>query len=412
MFRRLLSLTLLVVGGSLSLPTAQCLGPDGLTGPCWVTTPANLPVLQPFELPGLNICWTNCDPQEQPNLMQLQPPQRIKCGHYTAILDTFDAAGTHILTGALTLDYTRTWLEISSGPTPRRLQVYRFLAKVDMKQVDPNADPCLVPNCIATWETAFYHGYVDYAFDCATGRMENVITLFHNCDYYIHQQGVSSKPGAFHRGRSFALVAPHTAANPFVPAIRNAQAGPILAEAMRGVLPNPGDPCIFEDPVRQGDLRFLGAGCACPFMPVPPQVSARRVTGFATCRNPLGQSSWFRSLKVYPNLPWYELMSTSLGTWTTDATYPGREHVWADEGAFIVKDFCSQVFGGASGWGEVYYGASTADGWFVEEWPETMLTQFFTDLAANHSFPLPGPPTFPMVGDVKPTRNLIYVNVP
>ena len=36
--------------------------------------------------------------------------------------------------------------------------------------------------------------------------MEAALVLFHNCDRFIHRPGLSSRPGAFHPGMSFALV--------------------------------------------------------------------------------------------------------------------------------------------------------------------------------------------------------------
>lgn len=55
---------------------------------------------------------------------------------------------------------------------------------------------------------------------------------------------------------------------------------------------------------------------------------------------------------------------------------------------------------------------STAKGFTVVVPAGVMLTQNFTDLASNISFTPPTMPVFPLVGNVNPTRNLIYVNVP
>ncbi len=400
-------LSALVLATTHEVVSAQCLGPDGLNGPCWTTNTANLPNFPHATLQGTGICWIRCNPQPQvcTNVV-LAAPVAVACGRYTAALSVSDCVGLPLLTGSVVLDYTRTWDELTPVPPGIHYQVWRFAAKVDMSRVGAVPPSCVVPSCLAVHNTAFYYGYVDYAVDCATGVFETALMLFHNCDSFIHDPDFSSRPGAFHPDGSYALVAPSTAANPFVAGNVTAFTGPIVAEAVRNVPLIVGGPCICEDPVT-GDLRFAGQGCGCPLMLNPKQMTARILRGTGTCVAPGFGLTSFTSVNTSPGFPWFHVMSTSIGTWTTAASYPGMERVWADEAPILYNDSCPILK-----FGELYYGASTSDGYTVVPPVGVMLTQKFLDIASNVSFTPPSMPVFPLVGHVIPTRNLIYVNVP
>jgi len=407
MFRHASSLlAVLALAGSAA---AQCLLPDGLTGPCWAPTQANLPAFPQEKLPGTAIHWVNCDPQPQDCIeVGISAPKETGCGAFQADLDVRSCAGDPLLGGVLTLDYTRTWSEQAPNGY---LQVWRFVAKIDLQRTGMGAAG-IVPPCLAQWPTAFYYGYVDYARDCDSGAFASSIVLFHNCDEFIHDPFLSSTPGVFHPGVTYALVAPSTTANPFVAGNAMAFQGPLISEAVR-TIPVGGNFCLNEEPIAQGSLTALGEGCACVFGLTPKQVTARRLLGAGICNGAGGIPSRFLSLDLSPAFPWLDVITSSIGRWTTNASYPGQEVAWVDEGAFLYHDSCAAGPGNPANYAELHYGASTEHGFPVvpSEGGPAPVTRF-VDLGSNDSLAVPGPLKLPLVGNVMPTRHLIYVNVP
>ncbi len=164
---------------------------------------------------GLGVTWNNCQPGAQPpvQITLSMPVATQRCGEFTAVLDVIDPAnGNILLTGTVTLDYTRTWGEtVNPDPAPE-YQVWRFAAKVDLAS---NAAFAAAPPCLNQWPTAFYYGYVDYALRCGQAQFESAIVLYHACDKFVHNPALSATPGAFHPNASYGLVSPSTAANPF-----------------------------------------------------------------------------------------------------------------------------------------------------------------------------------------------------
>ncbi|MGQ0552436.1 MAG: hypothetical protein ACT4PU_04385 [Planctomycetota bacterium] len=404
------------IAGSLLLlaaPTAsaQCFGPDNLDiGVCCQPTFPTLPPFGPASLGGLGICWNQCSPTATNTLkVSWTPPTQPQCTQYITQLTVADAGGFPMLSGTLVLDYTRTWNEIDT--TGALTQVWRFTAKADLTRVpgSPN-NPCLLPTCLAPvgpYATAFYYGYVDYA-GCTAGGVDNVLVLYHNCDRFIHQPGLSDKPGVFHPGRSYGIVAPHSTLQPFVPANLIAPGGPLVGEATRnvGLITPPPFACMVEDHVVGGAMNLLGAGCVCTMTSNPKQQSLRQLNGTNNCVSTAGTPTGFASLSVnFPVLPWMHLVSTSIGTWTNPVVYPGLEAAWADEGLFIRQDACTGDFV------ELKYGASTSGGW-TPLLPIPVIVTNFTDLADNYTAPLFGPYPTPILGSIRPTDHLIYVNTP
>lgn len=397
-FRTLsLAAAAVAVAGSLS---AQCFSPDGLSGPCCGSTLASLPSFPPQSLPGEGICWDGCDVSAQIcTKVDLGMPMQLNCGVYAVDMKVSDCAGNALLASKLHLDYTRTWNEF---PAPgAELQAWRFVVKADVERSSSAAALCPVPSCLGTWPTAYYYGYLDYAFTCSTGAWEASLVLFHGCDKFQHDQAISDKPGTYHPTTSYALVAPTTAANPFVPAVLPAPGGPVLAEAIRNAAPPTSGACINEEPINQGVVQPVGAACACPFTFFPPQVTARHMEAASLC------GSDFRSLNVFPNFPWFEVMSTSIGTWTTGASYPGPEAAWVDEGVFLHTEACSAT--GGTLYAEIKYGATTERGYDAASAAGLVIDKM-TDMVDNYSVQIGTPLTLPMVGSVKPTRHLFYVN--
>ncbi len=405
-------LACVLLAGAVPAASAQCFGPDNLdiAGACCQPNFANLPPFPAASLPGLGICWNNCAvASTNPLKVAWATPAQPFCGEFTTPLTVSDGtSGATLLTGTLVLDYTRTWNEVDTAGTVT--QVWRFTAKADLSAAaGAPAGACPLPTCIAPagpWPTAFYYGYVDYVSCAVAGPWENVLVLFHNCDRFIHAPGLSSRPGVFHPGRSYAIVAPHSTVQPFIPMNSIAAGGPLVGEATRDVNSIVGAPCTTEDPVIAGAMTPLGAGCVCTMTLNPKQQTLRKFDGTTLCPTTAGGASGWASLNInFPFLPWLHMVSTSIGTWASPAVYPGQEACWVDEGLFAVQDACTGDFV------ELKYGASTAKGWPVLL-PIPVIVTNFTDLADNYSAPLFGPYPLPLNGNVMPTDHLVYVNEP
>ncbi len=390
---------------------AQCFGPDGLdVGPCCAPTLANVPLFSGAALPGLGICWTTCTVTGQQNLrVDWTLPRNPSCGQYDTLLTVSDAFGTPLMSGKLMMDYTRTWLETDLAGGAR--QVWRFTAKADLFQIPGGTPPCTVPSCITPaggQGTAFWYGYVDYSACAATGQFENALVLYHACDKFIHQPGLSDRPGVFHPAGSYAIVAPHSPAQPFAPFNQVASGGPLVGEAARNidtVTPQPA-PCVVEDPVVAGAMNPLGAGCMCTFTAQPKQQTLRNFSGTTACVNAIGVPGGWASLNIlFPTLPWIHMVTTSIGRWTSPLTYPGQESAWVDEGLFVHHDPCAGDFI------EIKYGGTTRDGW-AATLPSGLPVKNFTDLVSNYSAPLFGPYPGPVYGSTQTSDHLIYVNEP
>lgn len=414
MLRAVVSSVLVVTLLAGAVPSARaqgCFGPDNLdiAGACCQPVLPNLPPFPAGGLGGLGICWNNCQVGTTNDLkVSWTPPLQVACAQYTSQITVADAnTGLPVLSGNMVLDYTRTWDEVGVSGTLE--QVWRFVAKVDLAPVPGNGAPCPVPPCLqpaGPYSGAFYYGYMDYSTCTAAGGWQNALVLFHNCDRFIHAPGFSSRPGQFHPGRSFAIVAPHSTAQPFVPANLLATGGPLVGEAARGVNTFGPAVCVNEDPVLAGAMTPLGAGCVCTLAINPKQQTLRQLQAQTQCPNTAGAPGGFASLNVnFPAIPWLHIVTTSIGTWTAAGLYPGAEAVWVDEGLFVHQDGCT------GDWIDLKYGASTRGGW-PAILPSGLPVAHFTDMADNWSAPVTGPYPLPINGNVFPTDRLVYVNEP
>lgn len=405
-FAARLSAAVLTLFALVPTSQAQCFGDDNLGSvPCCTPTFANLPTFPATSLESQGICWDACQLSAQTCMkVSLGAPMPSLCSTFTAPIETFDCAGAPLLKGLVTLDYTRTWEEtpvIGAAPT----QVWRFAAKVDMAASTVATPGCPVPACsLLPGSTAFYYGYVDYALNCATGAFDTAIVLYHGCDKFIHDPAYSSVPGAFHPTRTFAIVGPDTAANPFVPGIALPPGGALLNEAMRRVTPDPIGSCFAEEHIQQGVFQPLITGCLCPLGFQPPQQAGNHLEATGIC------GGAFKSLNLWPLVPWFELTTTSIGRWSNGSSYPGPEHASVAEGLVLYDDACDptgitlQTF-------DIFYGALTQGGYAIPPTPVMVLTDRFLDLASNYSLPTSLPVVLPLFGKVAPTDHLIYVNM-
>ena len=406
--------TLSLAALSLIAPYAsgQCPQPDGFSGPCCTQTTPNLPQLPGAQISSLGVCWDHCVPTDQEQIRILwQTPAQTACAQYTAPIDVFDSAGAPIMTGKLVLDYTRTWTEID--PAGNQHQVWRFVAKADMSPVTTagTVPACPVPACLlptGAHQTAFFYGYVDYARPCGSLAFRNSIVLHHTPDFFIHKPGLSDRPGSFHADRSYALVGPHSAAAPFIPMNLPAPGGPLFDEAVRKTGTNF---CLTEERIGSGALTPFAQGCLSGiFTPAPTQYTLSTFGGTGTCPNPVTgvPSSFAAQFIAFPTLPWPYMVTTSIGCWTDPAAYPGQECAFVNEGLFRYHDACFNP----QDYFEIYYGATTIEGWDVAPTPVGIPSKNFIDLADNFSLAVGSPVALPILGSIRPTDHLIYVNVP
>ena len=412
--------TTLIAGFLLALSpaaSAQCFGPDNLNvGGCCAPTQANVPAFDDAAMGALGICWNNCAVAAQTSLRVNWPtPAFLNCAQYsTTVTVTDGATGLPILGGPMVLDYTRTWTELNPA-TGSLVQVWRFAAKADLSPLSPTVTPppCPVPPCLfplGPHQTAFYYGYVDYSRECSAGSLfENVLVLYHGSDWLQHRSPISSKPGVFHPATSYAIVAPHTAATPFVPANLPAPGGPLISEAVR-LAAIPGATCITEERIASGDLLPFVLGCMSPPSLVSTQVTLSLYSGIGSCPDATGVPSGFSASSLgFPTLlPWPYLVTTSIGRWASLATYPGQEIAWVDEGFFKYRDSCSSIE-----YFDVFYGGSTDEGWdVIPLFPGDPNTKKFKDIADNYTAPVVGFHPLPLLGHIMPTDHLIYTNTP
>jgi hypothetical protein len=413
---------------SLSLTAAAfgqigCFVPDNLDGPCCAQIGVNLPPLPAFTLPGTSIAWDACALAGQVcSSISLQAPAPTPvCGQFSANLRVQDCAGATLLQGQAVLDYARTWVEQGNvatpqGPAPVDFQVYRFLLKVDLlpQAGVPVVPSVTVPSDLLLNNSAFYYGYVDYARVCQTGSFQQSIVLFHASDFLINFPGISSGVAGANPIRSHALVAPDTAANPFVPAAFAVVNGVVNEDSVRTIgNPNmPGAPASCrteEDLFAGGSYIPIAFGCMSPPMLGPVQTAVIQMTGNSNC------GSAFQSLNLFGITPWIETVSTSIGNWTTGVNYPGPERVRADEGLFSYRDGC---LAGGPGAGngqslEIFYGAETLGGFpsqLVEPGGVIIPVNRFVDLASNWRRPAGTPLMLPAIGKVMNSFHIISTN--
>ncbi len=398
-----------LAGGEASAQV-PCTGPDNLWGwNCCQLIPATLPNFTQATLPGLGICWTNCQPQTLNQIkVDWTPPFQVQCSEYLTKLTVTDINTTlPIMQGSMVLDYTRTWTEVD--PAGNLVQVWRFAAKADLSPVLVGiVPPCPAPSCLPPFgnqNTAFFYGYVDYATNCSSGITQNVCVLYHACDFFIHNPALSSAGGVYHPKQSYAIVAPHSTAQPFSVVKSPSGSGPLIGEGTRDLSNFPGGPCVANDGIVQGQLNLLGGACLCPLSAAPKQHQFRTFSGTTNCPTFAGTQGNFQALNIgFPtSLPWFYLTTTNIGVWTNPNVYPGKENAWVDEGLFLRQTGCAgDVI-------SVEYGGSTKNGWSILH---PVLLTACIDIADNYTAPLFGPYTFPILGNVMQTDRVTFTFTP
>lgn len=410
-------LTTIAAAGALALAppaTGQCVGPDNLdAGTCCGPVTPNFPIwTQGFE-PGLGVCWDNCVPSTQNDLLvSWIPPQPSGCASYTSQLTVMDApSGAPLLAGTMNLDYTRTWYELNASG--QDVQVWRFLVKADLASVTIAGPDCPIPDCLqplGSQSTAFFYGYLDYAQLCSNPAVvyQHALVLFHGCDFLIHKPGLSSAGGTYHPTKSYAIVAPHSTVQPFVPGNLPFTGGGLAFEGFRGNTPVGGAiTCQTEDRLVSGAIQPFAQGCLCPLSFTPPQNTLSFVSGVGNCAFVPGQTNDFESLNLaFPTLPWPYMVTTSIGRWSSPAVYPGQEAASVNEGLFRTFDICDNV-----DYFEVKYGSTTEGGWTAFVYPGGPPATRLFDLVDNWTAPVGGPHPLPLMGNVMPTDHLVYTTI-
>ncbi len=387
---------------------AQCGLDDQLSaGGCCSQVGLNIPSFPDFGIQSKAIRWDACGLAAQGCVTVSfgSPMPTPRCGVFDIEAKVIDCAGVALLEGKGTLDYTRTWTEVrpqSVGTPPTDYQVWRFLLKIDMTApVLPSLHP-LLPNSLNSCPSVFYYGHVDYASDCATGLLEHSVSMYHGADRFSHGPIISSCASTLDPISSFAIVGPDTAANPFVPSDFLINPGSLQAEAMRSVDSPVPFACNVEERIAQGFFNPVGFGCLTPPSTASIHQSSVDVSAFGQC------GSNFQTLNVGGGvIPWRRLISTSLGRWSTNSVYPGPEALRADEGLFVYNDSCVGTPDFV-----VFYGAETLGGYQVVPGPtpSVLPSQHFVDLVSNWTAPIGGVISLPLLGDVQPSKYLIYVN--
>jgi len=411
-FLFVLPLVAVLLNGRMSAQS-DCYLPDNLDGSC--CSAAAFPMVPQFslpeEIPALGLCFDHCaEPQTHNVRIDFGETFYGGCDSFTALMIVLEGAfsPTQLLIGNLTADYSRTWSEFGPGG---KILVWRYIVRVDLgvpQALDPT--PCIVPACITPGEIetdAFFYGYLDFAVCLDAVPQEEpivVLMLYHNTDYFIHMASVSSNPGVYHPAQSYAIVAhsvPLIAQNNFVAASN------VVPEA---TAPN-------YHPV-YGAMRDFGYMNHCyapsyilPLTAILKIISTGCSGGFKTLRefstdNTLCNSAAWHSLTYgFPSLPWYHMVSTSIGRWTASSVYPGNQNVWADEGLFSHQEECGSKLL------EVKYGATTentVNGYEMVEPIEGLRA--FTDLVDNYTAPWLGPYPPILVGFVMSSDHVIYVS--
>ena len=166
---------------------------------------------------------------------------------------------------------------------------------------------------------------------------------------------------------------------------------------------------MTEEYITGGNVSPFVTGCMSPPSLAAGQVTLSLYQGSGSCPDTSGLTSGFQATALaFPTLPWPYLVTTSIGTWTGVATYPGPEMAWVDEALVRYYDSCV-----SNDFFEVLYGASTDQGWtVVPTSPVFPPTQRFRDMADNWSAPVVGIHPLPILGHIMPSDHLIYTNIP
>ena len=378
--------------------SAQCNQPDQLQGACCAPTQLNVPNFPSAELFGSALRYDACSAIDLGECVEIKlgaPQPTPNCSVFTSSLEVVDCSGTAVLEGTLRLDYARTWLETGPGGL---MQVWRYLVKVDMMRSSTGVESeNIIPSSLDTYDSIFYHGYVDYARRCQSGVLDVVLGLYHGCDRLQHQPGLSFNPGVFDPETQFAIVATSNPAQVFVPNVFPAASQPVTTTALRTTST---PVCQNRQPGDQGQYLFQGEGCLCPASLNSQQFASINMRAGSVC------GSDARTLNVTPNAPWPDLLTISLGNFSDPNLYPGDEQLRVDEGLFLYRDACAESVDY-----EVFYGVETKNGFPAQPLEGAGQLNHLVDLAGNWINPVNQPLSLPAIGAVLPTRHLIHLTL-
>jgi hypothetical protein len=356
---------------------AQC-GPDGLAGgPCCTAAAANIPAIPAMQLDCRSICFNGCNVSQQSldcvNLGPHVPAMfggAIQCGVYDLRFRVkICGTPTFLYNGVLKAFYSRTWNEFPvAGATP--IQVWRFVVNGDLLPTAALTGICRKPPCTnaGNFTRVYFSGYMDYAFDCASGAWSVAFAISHECDAIHHPPG-SARPGVFHPTRSYSIVGPGTG---FVPAnVGPRSDGAITANALRWNpwTPAPAIGCLHEEPVT-GSFLATNDFCYC-VAAGPPQyantiVNANGVVG--ACNS-----------SVSPDPGGTLFIQKRIGGWTNPLVFPGQEFALFDFGYLRYANGCSTATPPSREWFE---GGETIGGYMAMQLTGVPLDPEFEDLGS------------------------------
>ncbi len=371
--------TALALAAGLAAPLrAQCFTPDGLDAmPGAMCVPGTLTAASAaFKQKSTGICWRQCGVDATANydaIWSAMTPSTamgaINCGWYSTRLQLMQGTNLRWL-GVFNANYSRTWYEQSINS---QFQVWRFLVNGDMRPGLNPVGPCAIPSCCApNGNKVRFTGYVDYAFECGTGRVYTAWMITHACDSIDHDVG-SPRAGTYHPDRYWSFLGP---AASFVPTMATSlEVGTGVVESVRNWnRTNPIMVCNLEEPLINANFNPMSQNCLC---------SAGAPLWYEAALNGIGaQGTFFTTLTGQPGF-----QSVNIGTWTNANKFPGVEEVRWNCSTLLYQDPCtgvSQI--------EHFYGATTAGGFLAFQIDSTgtatILPSMFIDQSNSRRFPL------------------------
>jgi hypothetical protein len=334
----------LAIGVSAPRASAQCM-PDSLdTVPCCNPVGVTLPIFPLITQQARYVCFNSCAiAVNQQVCLTINAPVPANsggpvCGVYL-IRFTFALCGSSqvIWQGNMRAQYARNWVQ---GTAAQPVGVYRFLLNGDLvpTAVVPNV-PNAKPPCTANFANkVYFHGYIDYGYDCSLNTWSAAFALNHDCDKWTHAAGTNRViTSGSHPSRSYTFVGP---SGGFVvdPANGPWVAGAGTGEAMRAnnwtAVPNI---CLGEEPVL-APATFLPQTPMCQCMPntaSPTQFNETVVQAQGACGSRFDTSN--------PPIGPFPFCQKAIGYWSLPSSFPSQAHLFVSHGTMLHGDACTST---------------------------------------------------------------------
>jgi hypothetical protein len=297
------------------------------------------------------------------------------CGIYLIRfqIKTCSATPQVLWSGTMRAHYARNWLE--TDPAGNAWGVWRFLLNGDMVPSQFllglfGNNQNVVPRCYHQFGRVFWHGYVDYAFDCGNNVWRSAGALNHEKDF-VHHDGASQRPGVFHPTRSFDWVWPSLGF------VVDPSSGPVSIgqgstfESIRknnfALAPSV---CQFEERIVQANVTPLSPLCPCASASPSLQYIPTDANGMSGCNT---------SFRTSPNVP-FPFFQKRIGSWTDPTTFPGFEFLLFDMGFIDYIDGCGPGFPTQ----QFFEGVETIRGWPAMTYTGAPLPLQFEDWGSSN----------------------------